>query len=74
MKSIIGVHGEQATIPCFHLYSGPAGNSGATLDVEIGYALYDLNWKPLRKHQTFHFQSIGSGTLPQHWIFLAPKR
>ena len=66
-------HGAQATIPCFHIYSGKSGYIGATLDVEIEYAIYHLNWKPLRRLQTFHFESVGSDGAPQHWIFLAPK-
>lgn len=63
-------HGVPVTIPCFGLYTGQVF-AGAKLDVEIEYAMYHLNWRALRKHQSFHFQSITGNDGSHHWIFLA---
>jgi hypothetical protein len=65
-------HGATATIPCFRTLNGYQVPSGARFDVIIGYAYYGLNYTRLRRHQSFHFQSVVGKDGSHHWIFLAP--
>jgi hypothetical protein len=60
-----------ATVPCFKLFQtgGDTVSNGSTLKITITYAIFYLNWKPLRRSQEFHFRSIVGTDNSQHWIF-----
>lgn len=66
-------HDSRATIPCFHIYAGHVPEE-ATLEVVISYAMFHLNWKTLRKHQTFHFRSVSAKNGHRYWIFTSRGR
>lgn len=67
-------HGGSVTCPCFRMFnlgkedaSAPEGN---TLDITITYDFFHLNWKPIRRSQTFRFKSAVGRDNSQHWIFI----
>jgi hypothetical protein len=72
-------HGDSRTIPCFQAVArtppttpgalAVAGNiTMSDINVIIAYSFYHINWKRLRRHQSFHLYGMKDTAGIFHWI------
>jgi hypothetical protein len=64
------MHDQTVTLPCFQTIALRSGRipAGSSFDITITYAFFHLNFHPLRRSQTFHFESLIGADHSQHWI------